>query len=284
MRAPPPLSRRLVTRGLAWSGAVFCTFFANGDFRAVRPAVADRASVGPASVNSASVVTARPAVPLILIDPGHGGRDSGARGIAGTLEKDVTFNIGLALRAALAARGRYRVELTRAGDQFVAPEDRVDMAHGRKADLFLSLHADTYPVASVRGAAVYTLARRASDPETEARAARENATARGRPAGGELARQVSDILHSLAEREARALSSRIARRMVRDLERDVPVLPSPSRHANFAVLQTAGIPSLLIEMGFLSNRADEAALGDAAHQARIAQAMTRAIDAWFAPA
>ena len=276
MPSGPSLSRRLVTRGIAKNSAVFCTYLGFG------PGLGFGLTFGTsAATRQARAGSARPSVPLVLIDPGHGGRDSGARGIAGTLEKDVTYNTGLALRAALAARGRYRIELTRAGDHFVTPEDRVDMAHERRADLFLSLHADTYPVPSVRGAAVYTLARHASDPETEALAQRENATARGRPVGEEMPRPISDILNSLADREARSLSARIARRMVRDLEHDVPVLPSPARHANFAVLQTAGIPSLLVEMGFLSNRADEAALSDTAHQQRIAEAMTRAIEAWF---
>lgn len=293
MLSPTPPDRRPLSRRLATRGAVFCTFFGTLEgFAAPAP------TGGPA----------RPR-PLVMIDPGHGGRDPGARGLGGTLEKDVTLSTALALKHSLEARGRYQVGLTRAADRFMTPEDRVDMARdqmaraqgtgqeagqggmsqgvgrgmGQGTGLFLSLHADTYPVASVRGASVYTLARHASDPETEALAARENAAgSSGRPGGG-IAPAVSDILSSLARRETRATSSRIARHLVRDLERDVPVLPSPARHANFMVLQTSGVPSVLIEMGFLSNRADEAALNDATHQMLIAHAMTRAIDAWFAP-
>ena len=282
MLSPAPPGRRLLSRRLATRGAVFCTFFG-----ALEGFAAPAATGGPA----------RPR-PLIMIDPGHGGRDPGARGLGGTLEKDVTLSTALALKHSLEAHGRYQVGLTRAADRFMTPEDRVDMARdqmarvqgagqggmGQGTGLFLSLHADTYPVASVRGASVYTLARHASDPETEALAARENAAGSGGRPGGGMAPAVSDILSSLARRETRATSSRIARHLVRDLERDVPVLPSPARHANFMVLQTSGVPSVLIEMGFLSNRADEAALNDATHQTLIAQAMTRAIDAWFAPA
>ena len=254
-----PLSRRLVG-----GASVFCTVFAALGGRAA-PAAGVR----------------RP--PLLMIDPGHGGRDPGARGLAGTLEKDVTLTTALALRAILRAGGYERIELTRAEDRFVTPESRAGRARERGADLFLSLHADTYPVASVHGASVYTLAQRASDPETEALANRENGASGGeRPGTPRLAPEVADILGSLAARETRARSARVAHRLVRDLERDVPVLPFPARHANFTVLQAAGIPSVLIEMGFLSNPADEAALNDGAHQERLARAITRAVDGWFA--
>ncbi len=261
MIVPLPFKRRLISRRFATGSAVFGTFF---------------------GVLERHEASAGGAPPLVMVDPGHGGRDPGARGLGGTLEKDVALGAALALRLHLEARGRYQIALTRSEDRFMTPEDRVDMARSRGARLFLSLHADTYPVASVRGASVYTLARRASDPETEALAQRENAASGGR--AGVMGPEVSDILSSLAQRETRAISARIAHHLVRGLEREVPVLPSPARHANFMVLQTSGVPSVLIEMGFLSNRADEAALSDGGHQASIARAVTRAIDAWFDPA
>jgi N-acetylmuramoyl-L-alanine amidase len=222
---------------------------------------------------------------LILLDPGHGGRDPGATGVSGTMEKDVALASAQALKGRLEASGAYRVELTRAEDRYVALEERADIAREQGADLFLSLHADTYPDPAVRGTSVYTLAKRASDAATAALAIRENGLAAGeRPGSYGVSPAVTGILASLAGREIRAASSRMAHQVVRDLERDLPVLPFPERHANFTVLHAAGIPSVLIEMGFLSNLADEAALNDPGHRELVARSVTRAVEAWFAAA
>jgi N-acetylmuramoyl-L-alanine amidase len=188
------------------------------------------------------------------------------------------------LKAVLEARRSYRVELTRSGDQFVSRDDRLEMTRELGASLFLSLHADCLSNAAIRGASVYTLAKQATDPEAEALANRENGTSSSEDRQTVMPPDVSAILTSLAARETRAASSRIARHLVLDLQRDFPVLPAPERQANFTVLRASGIPSVLIEMGFLSNLADEAALNDTAHRERIAQSMTRAIDTWFLPA
>jgi N-acetylmuramoyl-L-alanine amidase len=221
--------------------------------------------------------------PLVLIDPGHGGHDPGTHGVTGTLEKDVTLASALTLKSVLEEAGRYRVELTRTQDLYVPLEDRVRLAQGLGANLVLSMHADEVSDASVRGASVYTLAKSASDNETAALAERENGlpSGNGGPAD-QLPPEVSEILASLAARETRAASARIAHQLVRDFRRRLPVLASPERHANFVVLHAADIPSVLIEMGFLSNAEDEAALNDPEHRALIARAMTRAVDAWFA--
>jgi N-acetylmuramoyl-L-alanine amidase len=217
-----------------------------------------------------------------MLDPGHGGHDPGATGITGSLEKDIALASARALKMALESSGKYRVELTRTEDLYVPREERVEIARALGASLFLSMHADQLSDPSVRGASVYTLAKGASDAETEALAERENGVAPG-PDGHKsfVAPEVSGILASLAARETRVASTRMARQLVRDLGRRLPVLPSPERHANFTVLHAAGIPSVLIEMGFLSNAADEAALNDPAHREVIAHAMTRAVDSWF---
>jgi N-acetylmuramoyl-L-alanine amidase len=263
------IRRRLILRRLAGGGAIFCTLL--GD---IAKSCAQTAPVGGAA--------SKP-LPLIIVDPGHGGRDPGTTGVTGTLEKDVTLASGLALKTALEARGCYRVELTRAEDQYISREDRVDMTRNLGAHLFLSLHADRLSNASVRGASVYTLAKRASDAETEALANRENGLAPGDDSHvGTVAPEVSEILASLALRETRVASTRMARQLVRDMERDLPVLPTPERHANFTVLHAAGIPSVLIEMGFLSNPADEAALKEPTHRELVARSVARAVDAWFA--
>jgi N-acetylmuramoyl-L-alanine amidase len=261
------IRRRLILSRLAGGGAVFCTFLADWGSRAEAAAHSGGAQ--------------RRQAPLIILDPGHGGRDPGATGVSGTLEKDIALASAVALKAALEKAGRYRVELTRTDDRYVRRGDRVDIARELGASLFLSMHADKLSDPSVRGASVYTLARNASDAETKALADRENGSLTG---DDDRAGPVSEILASLAARETRAASSRIAHQLVSDLGPGVPILPQPERHANFAVLHAAGIPSVLIEMGFLSNPADEASLNDAAHRDLIARSMTRAVDAWFAAA
>jgi N-acetylmuramoyl-L-alanine amidase len=219
----------------------------------------------------------------VLIDPGHGGHDPGTHGVTGTLEKDVTLASALMLKSVMEEAGRYRVELTRTRDLYVTLEDRVRLAQQLGANLVLSMHADEVSDASVRGASVYTLAKSASDTETAALADRENGLAPGNGGPGDhVPPEVSEILASLAARETRVASARIAHQLVRDFRRRMPVLPSPERHANFVVLHAADIPSVLIEMGFLSNAEDEAALNDPEHRGLIARAMTRAVDAWFA--
>jgi len=152
--------------------------------------------------------------------------------------------------------------------------------HG--AALFVSMHADAIADHDVRGASVYTLANRASDAQTAALAERENSA--DRFAGPEWHNQppaVAHILASLVRQETRIGSGRLARNMVGNLDRDVPMLPNPERHAGFVVLKAADIPSVLVEMGFMSNPADEAELRRPQHRVMVASAMKRAVDAYF---
>jgi N-acetylmuramoyl-L-alanine amidase len=264
----PRIGRRRILRRLSGGGAVAWTSL-TGIGRS-------------AAQTSMPHDTAHPR-PLILLDPGHGGYDPGTSGVTGTLEKDVTLASALALKAVLEQSGRYRVELTRSGDQYVALGDRVRVAQDLGASLVLSMHANEVSDRSVRGASVYTLAKSASDAETAALADRENGLVAGQAGHSDhMAPEVSEILASLAARETRAASARIAHQLVRDFRHRLPVLSSPERHANFVVLHAADIPSVLIEMGFLSNAEDEAALNDPQHRALIASAVTRAVDAWFA--
>ena len=266
------IRRRLILSRMASGGsAVLCTFLAGLD------------GLGGLDGNMALATPARatprrPAA-LVILDPGHGGRDPGATGVTGSLEKDITLASALTLKGYLEAAWRYRVELTRTADRYVGREDRVDIARALGASLFLSMHADKLSDSSVRGASVYTLAKQASDAETAALADRENGSAASDdgPAG-----HVPEILASLAARANRMASARIAHQLASDMGRDLPVLPQPERHANFAVLHSAGIPSVLIEMGFLSNPADEASLNDPGHRELIARSVTRAVNAWFA--
>ncbi len=221
--------------------------------------------------------------PLIVLDPGHGGKDPGAIGVSGTYEKHVAFAAAGELARQLQAGGRYRVSLTRENDVFIPLEDRVGVAQARGAALFISLHADALLDHSVQGASVYTLSSTASDAQTAALANRENSADRyAGPEVSGVSPHVADILASLVRHETRSSSADMQQHIVASLGLDVPMLEHPARHAGFAVLKSAYIPSVLVEMGFMSNPHDEAALRQGAHRAMVARAIRRAVDGYFA--
>lgn len=277
------VTRRLLLQRLAAGTSVVGTFL-------LPPALHDAAAARPdphhtahkKSTTHRSAATRAP-LPLVMLDPGHGGKDPGAIGVSGTFEKNISLATALELKRQLEASGRYRVELTRARDVFIPLDGRVDRAQHKGAALFVSMHADALTDHSVRGASVYTLAQTASDAQTAALARRENSADRyiGR-SWQDTSPEVSRILASLVRQETRIGSVRIARDLVGSLDQDLPMLPNPDRHAAFVVLKAADIPSVLVEMGFMSNPHDEAALRQAAHRRLVAQAMHRAVDAYFA--
>jgi N-acetylmuramoyl-L-alanine amidase len=234
---------------------------------------------------AASRHPARPAapLPLVMLDPGHGGKDPGAIGYSGTYEKHVALATAEELARQLQASGRYRVAMTRQLDDFIPLDDRVGIAQTQGASLFMSIHADALTDHTVRGASVYTLANSASDAQTAALAARENAADRfGGGVDAGVSPHVAQILASLVRHETRVGSARMQRSVVSSLGQDVPLLQNPARHAAFAVLKASDIPSVLVEMGFMSNPHDEAALRQAGHRATVAAALHRAIDGYFA--
>lgn len=220
-------------------------------------------------------------LPLVVLDPGHGGRDPGAIGAGGTQEKRITLAAALETKRRLEAAGRCRVLLTRGRDVFVPLADRIALARRREAALFLSLHADSAPGA--RGASVYTLSETASDALSAALARRENEADR---AGGlrlpSVPPEVGRILLSLMRQETRAGSDRLARLAVSSLRGEVPLLPNAHRRAGFAVLKAPDVPAALVEMGFLSHPADEAALNRPAHRAKLAAALAGAVHGFLA--
>jgi N-acetylmuramoyl-L-alanine amidase len=221
--------------------------------------------------------------PLVFLDPGHGGKDPGAIGITGTYEKDIALAAAQELMRQLLADRRYRVELSRGQDVFIPLEERVAIAQRKGAAIFVSMHADAINDPGIRGASVYTLAGTASDAQTAALAQRENSADRFAGSGyGSTSPEVAKILSSLVLQETRAGSARMARGLVGSLDRDVRLLQNPARHAGFVVLKAADIPSVLVEMGFMSNHEDEAELRRPEHRARVAGAMKRAVDAYFA--
>lgn len=276
MDSVPPVTRRLLLRRFTAGSCVAGTFLLPA---AVHTAMA--ASPRPAKPPPQDARGAKP-MPLVMLDPGHGGKDPGAIGYSGTYEKHVALAAATELKHQLEAGGRYRVELTRTKDIFIPLDDRVERAQRRGAALFVSMHADALSDHSVRGASVYTLARTASDAQTAALARRENSADRFTGRQWQAASpEVSHILASLVRQESRAGSARIARTLVGSLDEDLPMLQNPDRHAGFVVLKAADIPSVLVEMGFMSNPRDEAALRKAEHRKLVAQAMRRAVDAYF---
>jgi N-acetylmuramoyl-L-alanine amidase len=220
---------------------------------------------------------------VIALDPGHGGADPGTTGASGTHEKTVVYAVARQLERELAATRRYRVALTRHGDRFVPLRERVARARAAKADLFISLHADAHPDRSVRGATVYTLSEGASDREAAALAAKENKA--DLVAGIDLRRQpdaVASVLIELTQRGTINQSRGFAGIMVDSLHRHgVRTLPRGHRHAGFAVLTAPDVPAILLELGYLSNRADERLLLNRAHHRRLARAIAAAADRYF---
>jgi N-acetylmuramoyl-L-alanine amidase len=267
----PVVTRRLLLRRFAAASPVYATFL-------LPPAAVGAQPRAPKPNRDP-----RAPLPLVMLDPGHGGKDPGAIGVSGTYEKHVALATAQELKRQLESSGRYRVELTRARDVFIPLDGRVEAARRKAAALFVSMHADALADHSVRGASVYTLAQTASDAQTAALARTENSADRfsGRQ-WRDAPPEVERILASLVRQETRAGSVRIARTLVSTLDRDLPMLPNPDRHAGFVVLKAADIPSVLVEMGFMSNLRDEAALRQAAHRQLVAAAMARAVDAYFA--
>ena len=219
--------------------------------------------------------------PLVVIDPGHGGIDPGALG-SHTQEKNITLAMAKQLQQALLATGRFRVVLTRDKDIFIPLRDRFKIARDKGADLFISLHADSNSSIEARGASVYTLSDKASDAEAEALAAKENKS--DVIAGVDLSQEnqtVTGILIDLAQRETTNLSSRFASILVNDLRTDTMMLQNSHRFAGFAVLKAPDVPSVLLEMGYVSSPDDERLLTDAGYQKKLAGSITHAIEDYF---
>ena len=226
-------------------------------------------------------------LPLVMIDPGHGGFDPGARTPAMD-EKNLTLALALALRDQLIADGGVRVAMTRVDDRFVALPERAEAARRLGADLFLSIHADSVGVDNSRanqiaGASIYTLSEEASDAAARRFAARENAA--GRINGQGLSGQtpsVNAILVDLSQRRTQAQSERLAALIEREGRGRLVFHPDPRRAAALEVLRAPDVPSVLFESGYITNPQDVARLASAAGRAEFARVMARAIRLYFA--
>ncbi len=215
----------------------------------------------------------------IAVDPGHGGIDGGAAGATGTVEKDVTLAFGLELKARLEQNAGYAVIMTREKDEFLRLDDRVRIARQADADLFISVHADTIRVRGVNGATVYTVSDRASDEAARALAERENLA--DQVAGVDVKeenRDVADILTDLIRRETHTFSIRFARSLVGELSSKIEMINNPHRSAGFRVLRAPDVPSVLVELGYLSDAGDEERLNDPEWRKKAVDSIGSAVD------
>ncbi|MBD9371902.1 N-acetylmuramoyl-L-alanine amidase [Rhizobium sp. ARZ01] len=216
---------------------------------------------------------------VIAVDAGHGGIDNGAQGaVTGTHEKVVTLSFAQELAAALNKLPSTQAFLTRDKDEFLSLPQRVRLARDRSANLFISVHADTLRQKDIRGATVYTISDKASDSLAANLAARENLSDEiaGMTLEGEPA-EVADILIDLTRRETQAFSISLAKEVVGSFEGQVNLINNPHRHAGFRVLKAPDVPSVLLELGFMSNKEDEQLLLDPAWQKKVAELLAQAV-------
>lgn len=225
-----------------------------------------------------------PPLPIIVLDPGHGGPDPGAVGASGAHEKDIVLAVARELKAMLEETGRYHVVMTREGDWILRLADRVLFARAAGADLFISLHADSIDNPHVRGMGVYTLSETASDKEAAALARNENRS--------DLIEGVdfvsidydpitTNILIDLAQRETKNASSEFAGILASELTRVTELRRNVHRFAGFRVLKAPDVPSVLIEMGFLSNLVEERLMMDRSWRRAFLAGVVRAIDTFM---
>jgi N-acetylmuramoyl-L-alanine amidase len=249
----------------------------------LRPAIADAADVAVAAVAAqpAAPVDSRP---VIVIDPGHGGIDNGTQS-GSENEKSLVLGFGLALRDRIEKGGKYRVVMTRTDDTFIPLADRVKIARNQSAALFVSIHADALPrhEGDAQGATIYTLSDRASDAEAGRLAEAENkADAIGGVNLTEEPTDVADILIELTQRETRTFSNRFARLLVGEMKNTARMYKHPLKSAGFKVLKAPDVPSVLIELGYVSNKGDLENLVSESWRSRTVGSMAQAIDAFFA--
>lgn len=194
----------------------------------------------------------------VVLDPGHGGIDSGAQGITGILEKNITLAFARALQDELEKDPYINVTLTRNSDVFLRLSERIKKAQNFNADLFISIHADSINIPSLRGATIYTLSDKASDAIAKTLAEIENNADLLGGLSAEESHEVTDILIDLAKRETHILSLNFADRIILNLSKNnINLIKNPHRYADFQVLKAPDIPSVLIEIGYLSNKEDE---------------------------
>lgn len=220
--------------------------------------------------------------PIIVLDPGHGGIDGGAKGQNGIVEKIVVLKFAKILKQELENGGHFEVFLTREGDNFISLNSRINFARSHHADLFVSIHADTLPQKELRGATIYTLSKEASDKQSAFLAEKENRA--DLLAGLDLSQtpnDVVDILMDLTRRETKKFSVQFSRTLIDGLRPTTKLVRNPLRSAGFRVLKAPEIPSILLELGFLSNTTDEKLLNSPKWRQQTAKAIKKSIMSYF---
>jgi N-acetylmuramoyl-L-alanine amidase len=222
--------------------------------------------------------------PIVVVDPGHGGIDDGTKASSGETEKSLVLDFGLLLRDQLEKTGRYRVIMTRTDDTYVSLSDRVRLARARHASLLISIHADALARGNgqAQGATVYTLSETATDSEAARLAEAENKA--DVIAGIDLSSEpgdVADILIDLAQRETRSFSNHFARTLVGELKAVARLHKQPLKSAGFKVLKAPDVPSVLVELGYLTNRGDLKQISSDKWRQRTADSIVKAVDTFF---
>jgi len=247
------------------------------------PVIEDAAPVSPAVKPLSPVKRSEKRPRIIVIDAGHGGVDPGAITANGVYEKTIVLDTARRLQALISRDRRYKVVMTRDSDVFVRLGDRVQIARNSEADLFVSIHADALVTRKVRGASVYTLSEQASDKEAELLAAKENNSdmIAGIGIGDETDELVKSILIDLAQRETTNKSVHFAKLLLPELREAGALLKNSHRHAGFRVLKAPDVPSVLVELGLLSNNTDARVLTSNSGRQRLAEALKQAIETYF---
>ncbi len=220
--------------------------------------------------------------PIVIIDAGHGGHDPGAKGKSAKEEKFITLSYAKALKKALTENYAYDVYMTRDQDNYVDLKERVKISEDKKADLFISLHADSHNDKSIQGLSVYTLSETASDKEAAALA--ENANSSGIIGTVKIETKTSEItplLVDMVQREKKNQSATFAEILVKQLQAQVSLLPNTHRFAGFKVLTSPSVPSVLIELGYLSNDNEQKLLATSAYRKKMISAINKAIEIYF---
>ncbi|MEH6950661.1 N-acetylmuramoyl-L-alanine amidase [Nitrobacter sp. NHB1] len=223
--------------------------------------------------------------PVVVIDPGHGGIDNGTQASTGETEKDLVLAFAVALRDRIEQDGKYRVVMTRTDDTFIPLAERVHVARNNDAALFLSIHADALPrrEGNARGATIYTLSDKASDAEAERLAEAENkADAIGGVNLTEEPTDVADILIDLAQRETRTFSNRFARLLMSEMKNSARMHKHPLKSAGFRVLKAPDVPSVLVELGYVSNKADLHQMTSESWRSKTVRSVAKAVEAFLA--
>jgi N-acetylmuramoyl-L-alanine amidase len=222
--------------------------------------------------------------PLVVLDPGHGGIDTGTIAPGGQMEKDIVLDFAKRLRERIERSGKFRVLMTRNDDTYVPLNERVHIARNAGASLFVSIHADSLPrkEGTAQGATVYTLSNKASDAQAAELADKENGA--DVIAGVDLKSEPNDvagILIDLAQRETKSFSMQFARDVVSDMKAVARLHKAPIKAAGFRVLKAPDVPSVLVELGYVSNREDLRSLMSDTWRDRTADSIAKAVDTYL---